>query len=75
MNLKSLRYGIQYDARYGARLTEKYCRGASFFLWGTRAPKVYTRRTKHRAPKFQILRALLNQSIMPSNHFYFVSLF
>ena len=31
MNLKSLRYGIQYDARYGARLTEKYCRGASFF--------------------------------------------
>ena len=47
MNLESL--------RYGARLTEKYCRGASLFLWRTRAPKVYTRRTKYRAPKFQIL--------------------
>ena len=55
MNLKSLRYGIQYDAQYGARLTEKYFRGESFFLWRTRPPKIYTTRTKHRAPKFQIL--------------------
>ena len=33
MNLKSLRYCVQYGARYGARLTEKSCRGAGFFLW------------------------------------------
>ena len=31
MNLKSLRYCIQYGARYGARLTEKSCRGSGFF--------------------------------------------
>ena len=29
-----------------------------FFVWCTRAPNVYTRRTKYCAPKFQILLAL-----------------
>ena len=58
MNLKSLRYCVQYGARYGARLTEKSCRSAGFFVWRTRAPKVYTRSTKYLAPKFQILRVL-----------------
>ena len=31
MNLKSLQNGVQYGAQYGAQLTEKHCRGASFF--------------------------------------------
>ena len=40
MNLKSLRYGVQHGAQYGARLTEKYCRGASFIWRRTRTPNV-----------------------------------
>ena len=42
MNLKSLRYCVQYGARYGARLTEKSCRGAGFFLW----PRVHQKPTQ-----------------------------
>lgn len=64
MNLKSLRCGLEYGARYGARLTEKSCRNAGFFVWRTRAPKVYTRRTKNRTPEFQILRAPRPQCLL-----------
>ena len=54
MDLKSLRYGVQYGAQYGPRLTEKYCRGATFFLRRTRAPNVYTsaRNIVHQNSKF-----------------------
>ena len=65
MNLKSLRFGI----RYSAWLMEKYCWGASFFLWCTRAPKLYSRCTKYCAPKFQILRVLQVKITFRSNTF------
>ena len=40
-----------------------------FFLWCTRAPKLYSRYTKYYAPKFQILRALQVKITLRSSTF------
>ena len=58
MNLKSLRYGVQYGARMVHDL-QKNTVEVEVFLWCTHAAKVYSRHTKYCAPKSQILRALL----------------